>query len=145
MRAGIEFWGVPYGASETESPPLDWSFDEGRSIAHSVEDPSIIYATDGPDSDWRRYQLGTGCFLDSAIHVHRKAQKRGANRDHNRSDSRVCDTGGSCCEPAMYAAKAAAVNTDQRQWPKKACSHRAAKHDIPSGRGSLLDKDRSRR
>lgn len=63
----IEFWGVMYGAGSTESPPTDWpvtAFDAGQSVAHSIENPSVIYAKTTEDDDWIRYDRGEACFLD---------------------------------------------------------------------------------
>lgn len=63
----IDFWGVLYGAGGAESPPTEWSvmaFDGGQSIAHGIDDPSVIYAKTTEDDRWIRYDRGEACFLD---------------------------------------------------------------------------------
>ncbi len=39
-------------------------FNAGQSIAHSIEDPSGIYAKTSQDDDWIRYDRGEVCVLD---------------------------------------------------------------------------------
>lgn len=66
-RLIIEFWGVEYGEPHAADPPADWAtiaFAGGRALAHSIDNPSIIYARVGPNGEWSRYTAGSGCFLD---------------------------------------------------------------------------------
>jgi len=63
----IYFWGVEYGAGRASSPPADWAvidFDGGQAIAHSIENPNIIYASDDDEREWTRYRRDTACYSD---------------------------------------------------------------------------------
>jgi hypothetical protein len=66
-RQLINFWGRDYERAGPQAPPVGWAaidFAQGRTIAHDIEGPSVIYVKDGIDTDWYLYDIANRCSLD---------------------------------------------------------------------------------
>lgn len=67
VETNLRFWGVDYGKVEAANPPEHWAiidFEEGRRIAHGLDDLEVVYAQESEPDGWHRYIRGTECGLD---------------------------------------------------------------------------------